>query len=127
MIVVEPGRPGWALVTFRHRASGHAVAVAGDFNQWRPMVPPGTIAGDEWTATLEIPTGARYRFHYVLDGEHWEPDDAADGAVPNERHGEDSLLDLRHDGPHADRLGLADSRAVDAQRGDGAPPLDTSI
>lgn len=128
MILVEPGRPGWALVTFHHRAPGHEVAVAGDFNQWRPLAPPaGGAAGEEWTATLEIPIGERYRFHYVVDDDRWEPDDAADGTVPNERDGQDSLLDLRHDGPHADRLGIADSRVAQRQRGEAGPPLDTSI
>jgi hypothetical protein len=128
VIDVRPGRPGWAEVTFRHPCETGDVAVSGEFNQWQASVLALTEDGDgHRVATVEIPIGRTYRFRYVLDGERWENDWGADAYVPNEFGGDDSVLDLRHDGPHGDRLGLGDSRIVRAQRDDGSRGRNTSM
>jgi hypothetical protein len=128
VIEVRPGRPGWAEVTFRHPCDGGDVVVTGEFNQWQPGALAMAEDGDgHHAATVEIPVGRRYRFRYVLGGERWENDWGADAYVANEFGGDDSVLDLRHDGPHADRLGIADSRVARAQRDDDAPGANTTM
>ena len=44
--------------------------------------------------TLELEPGRSYRFRYLLDGGGWENDWAADGYVPNEFGGDDSVVEL---------------------------------
>jgi hypothetical protein len=45
-----------------------------------------------FTLTLSLKSGQQYRFRYLLDGERWENDAAADGSAPNPFGSEDSLL-----------------------------------
>ena len=111
MIEVRPGRPGWAEVTFRHPSFTADVAVTGDFNQWTPHRLSDEIARDGTRhLTIEIPTGRRYQFRYLIDGEVWENDWQADDYVDNAHGSADSVIDLCHDGPHRDRLGISDPR-----------------
>jgi 1,4-alpha-glucan branching enzyme len=128
VIEVRPGRPGWAEVTFRHPCDQGQVAVTGEFNQWQTDALPLTPGDDGFhTATVEVPVGRRYRFRYVLDDDRWENDWGADAYVPNEFGGDDSVLDLRHDGPHGDRLGITDSRTARRQRSDDSPGRNTTM
>jgi len=128
VIEVRPGRPGWAEVTFRHPCDAAEIAVTGEFNQWQDRALPLTASAEgHRTATVEIPIGRTYRFRYVIDGTRWENDWGADAYVPNEFGGDDSVLDLRHDGPHGDRLGIGDSRTARAQHADGSAGRNTTM
>lgn len=60
-------------------ATAKEVVLVGDFNNW------DTEAGismkkqkDVFKATLDLETGKEYEFRYLLDGEVWENDWAAD-------------------------------------------------
>ena len=85
-----------AEVTLRRAATNgeRHVAVVGDFNDWSPQDHPmiGGTAG--WSCTLTVPTGRRYRFRYLLDGERWENDWEADDYVDNDHGGQDSVIDV---------------------------------
>jgi hypothetical protein len=50
--------------------------------------------GDEFVTRIALSPGRAYRFRYLLDGERWENDWAADAYVPNEFGGDDSVIDL---------------------------------
>lgn len=60
------------------------IYLAGDFNNWDfqdtqlKRQKDGTYA-----TTLELEAGAEYEYRYVLDGERWENDYAADKYVPS--------------------------------------------
>lgn len=72
-------------------ASG-SVKVAGDFNDWDTSADELEKKKDRWEATLRLKPNSEYRFRYILDGEKWENDDAADAYVPNEFGSEDSVI-----------------------------------
>jgi 1,4-alpha-glucan branching enzyme len=88
---------GTASVTFTigPEVGGHQAAVCGDWNDWhakRDLMEPA--AGGGFTLTLALPRGQTYRFRYLLDGERWENDWAADAYVPNGFGGDDGVVDL---------------------------------
>jgi len=44
------------------------VFVTGDFNQWSPTQTPLIQERDgAWRATLDLPAGKRYQFHYLIN------------------------------------------------------------
>lgn len=69
-----------------------SVKVAGDFNDWDTSSDELKKKADRWEATLRLKPNEKYRFRYILDGEKWENDDAADAYVPNEFGSEDSVI-----------------------------------
>jgi len=88
---------GSVLVTFElpAAAAAAAVSVCGDFNDWSPTTHRLTRTdGGSFQATLELPAGRRWRFRYLLDGQRWENDWAADDYLPNVHGGDDSVVDL---------------------------------
>ena len=88
---------GRAQVTFTldGAVAAMSAAVCGEFNNWlgdghaMERAPDGSFR-----LTLELETGRRYRFRYLLDGSRWENDWAADDYVPNAFGGDDSVVDL---------------------------------
>jgi hypothetical protein len=75
--------------------SATSVSVVGDFNDWSPQQNPLALASDGTFVTyLPLSAGRRWRFRYLLDGERWENDWAADAYVPNGLGGDDSVVDL---------------------------------
>jgi 1,4-alpha-glucan branching enzyme len=88
---------GVALVGFELPAavSAGTASVCGDFNDWSPQAHPLTLAADgSFFGFVELPAGRRWQFRYLLDGERWENDWAADDYVGNGHGGEDSVVDL---------------------------------
>jgi hypothetical protein len=88
---------GAVLVGFELPAavSAGTASVCGDFNDWSPLAHPLTLAADgTFFGFVELPAGRRWHFRYLLDGERWENDWAADDYVGNQHGGEDSVVDL---------------------------------
>lgn len=93
----QQGPDGSCKVTFElPTAVGASEAhVCGEFNGWSPTATPmkrrknGTLA-----ASVTLETGRRYRFRYLLDGDQWENDWAADDYLRNEFGGEDSVIEV---------------------------------
>jgi len=50
------------------------------------------LRGGGFSATLLLPVGHFYRFHYVLDGSRWMNDPAADISIPNVFGMEESIV-----------------------------------
>lgn len=84
-------------VTFEipEEVSAQTASLCGEFNDWDPEAHPMQRRKDgRFTTTVSLEAGKAYRFKYMLDGQHWENDWAADGYVPNGFSSEDSLVDL---------------------------------
>lgn len=88
---------GSVLVAFELPAQvgAESVSLVGDFNDWSPDATPLVRQGDGCFRTeLRLPAGQRSRFRYLLDGQRWENDWAADDYVPNGLGSDDSVVDL---------------------------------
>lgn len=70
------------------------VVVAGSFNDWDTSSDKLEKENGKWTTTLRLKPENEYRFKYLIDGEKWENDDAADQYVPNEFGSEDSVIKI---------------------------------
>ncbi len=70
-----------------------SVAVAGDFNGWRPEATPLRRGeGGAWSAQVPLAPGRRYEYQFVVDGE-WVADPAAP-ATDDGFGGRNAVLDL---------------------------------
>lgn len=78
------------------KASAHDaehVSLVGDFNQWNEQ--EGVMKkqrNGNFALTLDLTTGAEYQFRYILDGDRWENDPAADKYTPNNVCGSDNSV-----------------------------------
>ena len=82
-------------VTFSLPAESGAetVTLCGEFNDWNPESNPLKKRKDgSFSATVSLAAGQEYRFRYLVDGERWENDWAADKYLPNEFGSEDSVV-----------------------------------
>jgi len=96
MITRNPGSDV-VMITFELPASAGASAanLCGDFNDWSAEATPMTrLAGGGFRVTVPLAMGRRWRFRYLLDGDRWENDWAADDYEPNAFGGQDSVVDL---------------------------------
>lgn len=111
------------LVRFELPAAGTAnsVVLCGDFNEWSPAVHPLARAegGIFWT-NIELTSGRRWHFRYLLDGQRWENDWAADAYVANDHGTEDSVVDLTHTSTLP--WGAGSPSNVDSSQSDEAAP-----
>ena len=74
-------------VTFElapEQVSGNEVLLLGDFNNWDSE---GTQLKKQkngyYKTTIELPVGTETQFRYLVDGQNWINDDAADKYVPS--------------------------------------------
>ena len=87
---------GYQRVIFELPASLWAdrIFVVGDFNHGQPSRTPLAQERDGvWRATLDLPMGQAYHFHYVVNGE-WRTDSHADGFATAASGCPTSLIDL---------------------------------
>jgi 1,4-alpha-glucan branching enzyme len=69
--------------------------LCGDFNGWDPNKHPMKLRKDgRFTLTVSLKPGVDYRFRYLLDGERWENDWAADKYLPNQFGTDDSVISV---------------------------------
>lgn len=103
MIEARPGGGGTIIVTFRlpRSARTEGIWVVGEFNDWSRVANPMEPREEEFVAQISLPVGRVHRFRYLLGGERWENDWAADFYVANEFGGDDSVIDLTPTGPRA--------------------------
>ncbi|MEW5917691.1 MAG: isoamylase early set domain-containing protein [Gemmatimonadota bacterium] len=84
-------RTGRVRVTFRYAAAdARSVAIAGQFNDWQPVEMKRAPDG-AWQAVLELEPDRAYEFRYLIDGQRWANDPAADRCVPNPFGGENCV------------------------------------
>ncbi len=72
------------------------VSLMGDFNQWNSESNPMKRLKDgSFSLTVDLPTDNSYHFRYLMDGQHWENDPAADALEPSPLgHAENSVIRL---------------------------------
>jgi len=96
-VIKSRGAKGTASVTFTLDpcVGAQTAAVCGDWNDWSAGtdVMRRDAAGG-FSLTVDLQAGRIYRFRYLLDGERWDNDWAADAYVPNSFGGDDSVVDL---------------------------------
>lgn len=70
------------------------VAVLGEFNNWdvENAVSMKKQKDGSFKTTVELETGKEYAFRYLLDGEKWENDNAADKYVATPFGTENSVV-----------------------------------
>ncbi len=91
------GSNGRSAVTFvlDPRVAAEQAWVCGEWDGWATDAHPMEAIGEGgFRVTVELAAGRTYRFRYLLDGERWENDWAADAYVPNGFGGDDSVVDL---------------------------------
>lgn len=70
------------------------VSVAGEFSDWKPT-PMRKLKDGSFSLTMDLETGRRYEFRYVMDGRTWMNDPDADDYRWNDYAGEEnSVIDL---------------------------------
>ena len=82
-------------VTFElpREVNAKTASLCGEFNEWSPSAHPMMCRKDgRFSTTVSLQAGETYRFRYLLDGERWENDWAADGYAPNNFGTEDSVV-----------------------------------
>lgn len=60
------------------------VALVADFNNWAPVDMTKRKKDGVFTARTRLPENGRYQFRYLVDGQNWFNDPAADAYAPNE-------------------------------------------
>jgi 1,4-alpha-glucan branching enzyme len=89
--------PTKVVVTFTYRPDGGTdadqVALVGDFNGWSPEAEPmlRDDHGGFWIER-ELEVGWEHRYRFVIDGDRWETDPAADGTEPDGYGGVNSVV-----------------------------------
>lgn len=73
-------------------AAQKEVSVVGEFNGWDGTANPMQKSKGVWKTTLKLETGQEYQFRYLVDGQSWYNDEAADKYVPNYIDGDNSVL-----------------------------------
>lgn len=69
------------------------ICVVGDFNDWDRCANPLKQERDGvWRAVVDLPTGKRYAFRYLIDG-NWQTDTNADGFIASQPGLESSIVD----------------------------------
>jgi len=64
--------------------NANKISLVGDFNSWDSAATPMTKRKNgTFASTLDLAPGKEYQFRYLIDGELWENDWAADKYVPN--------------------------------------------
>lgn len=72
-----------------------SVNIVGDFNEWDKMATSLKKNKDgDFTVTMNLPVGKDYHFRYLIDGEVWVNDWAADYYAPTEYNSENSVIRL---------------------------------
>ena len=98
MLTKTPAKKGGTTkVTFELPAeyAGEQVCLCGEFNSWSSEATPMTRRKDgRFSTTVTLPQGQAYRYRYLVDGERWVDDPAADEYVDNGFGTKDSVVVL---------------------------------
>jgi len=72
--------------------AGAAVYLVGDFNNWQPEATPMNRKKDQFVITLDLDLNREYQYRYLVNGQEWHNDEAADKYTPNSFGGENSVV-----------------------------------
>ena len=99
MITKQPTKKnGFVRATFELPSSTWAerVNLVGEFNDWDTTATRMTQSRSDsnWRVTIELESGQRYRFRYLVDGKDWLNEWHADDYVESPYGSSDSVVDL---------------------------------
>ena len=86
-------------VTFNLPADVNAqtACLCGEFNDWDQSSHPMKRGKDgSFSLTISLKPGRQYRYRFLLDGERWENDWAAEDYAPNALGSEDSVVNIEN-------------------------------
>lgn len=84
-------------VTFKYpnKEAAESAVLAGEFNNWSLVeTPMKKLKDGSFSVTVSLKSGYSYRFRYVLDGNVWVNDEAADSYASNEYGEENSVVSV---------------------------------
>ena len=97
-MIKSRGAKGKARVAFTvdPQVGAQTAAVCGEWNDWWQAGADvmHRDADGGFSVTVSLDAGRAYRFRYLLDGQRWDNDWAADAYQPNDFGGDDSVVDL---------------------------------
>ncbi len=80
-------------VTFTYERGGQTAVLIGDFNNWQPQrMKKAKKAGSPFRLKVRLPKNEQFQFRYLIDGENWENDSAADAYWSNEFASDNSVV-----------------------------------
>ena len=80
-------------LTQEEAKSAESVQLIGEFNEWDAKASPmKKLKSGGFTQTIDLEAGKEFRFRYLLDGETWENDWAADKYIPSESSYDDDSV-----------------------------------
>jgi 1,4-alpha-glucan branching enzyme len=80
-------------VTFElEAAEADSVALVSEANGWKPVKMKKRRKDGIYYAKVRLPNESQYQFRYLVDGQSWVNDSAADTYVANEFGGENSVV-----------------------------------
>ncbi len=89
----KTGRSCRVTFTLPAEVNAQSACLCGEFNNWDESSHPMKRRKDgSFYLTLSLRPGQQYRYRFLLDGERWENDWAADSYVPNTLGSEDSVV-----------------------------------
>jgi 1,4-alpha-glucan branching enzyme len=69
------------------------VALVGEFNDWNvSAMPMKRLKSGVWKATVDLKKDDSYQFRYLVDGNAWMNDIAADNYIANNVDGDNSVV-----------------------------------
>ena len=97
MLIKRQRADGQVEVTFRIALSGiDRLSLLGDFNHWNPSAQPLTQDADGlWSGAVTLADG-EYRYRYIANGVDWINDPQAEGYMPNQFGGENSVVRVEY-------------------------------
>ncbi len=85
-------------VTFRvEPQEADSVALVIESNGWTP-IPMDQLKSGPFKTTLRLPVGREVQFRYLVDGDTWQNDDAADAYVSNQYGEANSVVETFRNG-----------------------------
>ena len=80
-------------LTQEEAQSAESVQLIGEFNNWASdAAPMKKLKNGGFTQTVDLDADKEFRFRYLLDGETWENDWAADKYVASEKSFEEDSI-----------------------------------
>lgn len=78
--------------------SGNQIGVVGEFNNWNVEAPIQMSKKKDgmFSATVELPVGKNVEFRYVVDGNRWMNDTAADSHVATPFGSQNSVVNTEN-------------------------------
>lgn len=81
-------------ITFEYESeAAEGVVLVSEANDWQPVKMSQRKKDGVFYTKVRLPKGAQYQYRYLVDGQNWVNDSAADSYTPNEFGGENSIVD----------------------------------